>query len=300
MRKFTIFTAMLTIVVVVVVAEIVVNKYLPELGEGDGLANLDLSLPDNLDLAKITRTSVLNSGLDNRLGADVDEDAIPEDLKVERGEVKRVSIEKPEPEVELVAVEDIDLDSFLEDLDEENIEDFGFSSGFNEADIFIEEDSDIPDFEDENFAYTAPNVFIRQEQILGAGFKDAYLEEQPHNGYIFKNIEIGDLFDVEMDKTIIRTEDTLYAKGYVMTMGPNSNVNDVYNVLKIRADELLDTEINETNEFGVSSFYMNDARRNGTSFLIVRIDKYIYGFSYPKDFHSQIKNLLKLIGWEFK
>jgi hypothetical protein len=292
MRKFTIFTAMLTIVVVVVVAEIAVNKYLPELGEGDSLANLELSLPDDLDLAKITRTSVLDSGLGNRLGADVNRDAIPKDLKVESGGVEKV--ERP-------VVEDIDLDSFLEDLDETSIEDFGFSSGFNEVDIFVEEEeSDLPDFEDENFAYTAPNVFIRQEQVVGAGFKDAYLEEQAHNGYLFKNISIGDLFDVEMDKTIVRTEETLYAKTYVMRMGPNSNVNDVYNVLKIRADELLNTEINETNEFGVTSFYMNDARRSGTSFLIVRIDKYIYGFSYPKDFHSQIKNLLKLLEWEFE
>jgi hypothetical protein len=43
---------------------------------------------------------------------------------------------------------------------------------------------------------------------------------------------------------------------------------------------------------------MNDTKRPGTAFLTVKLGNLIYGFSYPKEYHPQVKNLIKLLEWE--
>ncbi|MEK7126491.1 MAG: hypothetical protein AAB848_00135, partial [Patescibacteria group bacterium] len=74
MKKFTVFTLILTVIVVVVVSEMFVNDYLPTLGGGEDKnssgENMEVNLPETLDLSKSMETSVLGD-TKNRLGADV-------------------------------------------------------------------------------------------------------------------------------------------------------------------------------------------------------------------------------------
>ena len=67
----------------------------------------------------------------------------------------------------------------------------------------------------------------------------------------------------------------------------------------MRGAEGLDVTVNETNEFAQGSFYLNDVRRSEVAFLAVRVGSMIYGFSYPKEYHSQVKNLVTLLDLEF-
>jgi len=106
------------------------------------------------------------------------------------------------------------------------------------------------------------------------------------------------LKDLDVKKYVIRTKTAFLAKIYVLKAGPSSTIEDVYNVLKTRAAEGLDTEINETNDFGENSFYMNDSRRTNTAFLTIKMRGLIFGFSYPKEYHTQIKNLVSLLQLE--
>jgi hypothetical protein len=283
MRKFTVFTVILTIIIVVVGAEIFANDYLPRLRGQDEGGEMSLTLPDELDLGGATQTNVL--------GADIDYSNIPmgDDLGF------------TEPEDLLRFEDEIDLEEIVIPLDG--------SVGLNEPlevpiatntlPVESASTSDISDFEDENFISYSVNVYLREDQIKSAGFAGAYLENEAHDGNMYKTIYVTDLYDVEMNKIAIRTSDTLFAKVYVFQVGGLSSVSEVYEVLKIRAAEGLDVEINETNEFGGASFYMNDSRRPDVSFLTVRIGAMMYGFSYPKEYHSQIKNLITLLDLEF-
>jgi len=124
------------------------------------------------------------------------------------------------------------------------------------------------------------------------------LEDDVHGGFLFKTIYIDDLNDVETKKYLVRTKTEFLAKIYIFRTGANTNIDEVYQVLKMRASEGLDVEVNETNDFGNGNFYINDLRRENTAFLVVKIENLIYAFSYPKNYHPQIKNLLALIGWE--
>lgn len=273
MRRFTVFTVLLTVVIVVVLAEMLVNDYLPKFRkDAVGTENgMTLDLPNDIDLS---------GGQANVLGSDVDFSKIPDS-------------NYPDIEYEEVTL-DIDSDDLLDISDDALLE--------IPADItptYVATESDVSDFEDENFVTFSANVFIREDMIKSAGFADAYLESEPHNGYLYKTIYLDDLPDVEVTKYAIRDEESLFAKVYVFQVGGLSSVSEIYEVLKIRATEALDVVVNENNEFGDESFYMNDNRRQGVAFLTVRFGAVLYGFSYPKDYHSQIKNLATLIDYEF-
>lgn len=282
MKKFTIFTVLLTVVVVVMVAETVVNRYLPTFDNGE--ENLSLTLPEDLDLSKITETNVLGA-----------------DLELETPVVEGEPVIEEEPVLE-------DPENVLR-----NDPDGASSDELDAVDpkkVTLptpkESDLDVPDFEDSDFVSSSgnsyePNVFISQDQVRAAGFStEAYLADEEFDGFLFKSIQVGDLFDVSVQETLIRSKDALFAKVYVFKMGPNSKASDVYKVLKTRGGEVKGGSVNETNDFGAGSFYFNDTGRTSTAFLVVRINSYIYAFSYPKNFQPQIKNLLKLILWEFR
>ena len=158
----------------------------------------------------------------------------------------------------------------------------------------------VSDFEEDNFVALSKSVLLRDEQIKSAGFTNAFLEDEAYDGSLYKTIYTDDLYDVDVKKIVIKTTDTLLAKVYIIKIGANSPLDKVYQVLKVRGSEGLDVEINETNEYGDSSFYINDTRRPNTAFLTVKVGDFIYGFSYPKEYHAQIKNLIQLLMWENK
>ena len=65
MQKFTIFTIMLTIIIIVIVSEIVVNEYLPSIDEDGNSENYSLNLPESLDTTKGIQTNILGADFDS-------------------------------------------------------------------------------------------------------------------------------------------------------------------------------------------------------------------------------------------
>lgn len=289
MQKFTVFTVILTILVVVVAAETFVNKYLPAL-TGDDVAMTEegagdqYNLPSELDLSAAIGANVL--------GAD--------------GSVGGVAVsESPAGIVDGVG-QSQDIGQALDFLevsggDSSAIEDplavSGDSSGgYSEyLDVSGGGYFDLEDFSG-TYDTSTVTVYLRDDQIANSGFVGAYLEPEDFDGFLYKTVTVGDLQGVDVEKYAITNSSTVFAKVYVILMdGEEANVADIYNVLKVRASEGLEAEINETNDYGSSSFYMNDARRENVAFLTVRIGSRIYGFSYPKQYHPQLKNLVSIL-----
>jgi len=156
------------------------------------------------------------------------------------------------------------------------------------------------DFEDANYAPALPDIYLRSDQVKSAGFVNATIQNEATDDMLFKTIYVGDLTDIEMTKYAIMNKEKPMVKVYVFTVGPNSDIANVYTALKTRAAEGVDSEVNETNSYGVASFYLNDSKRQSTAFLVVEFSNLIYGFSYPKEYNPQVKNLVKLLEWEFK
>lgn len=285
MKKFTVFTVILAITVIVTVSEMFVNNYLPNLGSGEG-EELTLTLPQSLDLSKIVKTDTLGASelgetsgsesvLSNKLGSDVEienfegsyDNAIPTGLSEEK--------------------------IVMEPADEEStgaykVEDKQVANTGDEA----------SDFEDQTFSMQNVNINLRQEQIDSAGFFGAYIEEEESDGKLYKTIDVADLYDTKMQKFVIRSEEELMAKVYIFSVGANSNIDELYQLIKSRCGQVPVSTVNETNEYGNGSFYLNDSSRGGTVFLTTKMGELVYGFSYPKTYHSQVKNLVQLLTWE--
>lgn len=289
MQKFAIFTIILTMVVVVVVSEIVVNDYLPSLdNEQTAGEDLTLTLPQTLDLSKSIATNTLNSGgLNNYLGADVEPGSAGAG-------------------VENLNATDDGGDGFKEIKLIDESDDFGQSyedlpDSLPVSNSVAISEPVLSDFEDaatNNVVLRSPSVYLREEQLRSAGFATAYLQDDVNDGMMYKTIKTDDLADVSLNKTLVKTDNELLAKVYVVSVGINSNINDVYEILKTRAASGLGATVNETNQYGLASFFINDSGRPNTAFLTVRIGGLIYGFSYPKEYHPQIKNLVQLLMWE--
>ncbi len=141
-------------------------------------------------------------------------------------------------------------------------------------------------------------MLLREDQIRSAGFASAYLEQEPHEGFLYKSIYIDDLYDVTSTKYVIKSTNQLLAKVYVFQIGPLSSLDEVYDVLKIRATEGLDMEVNEASGFGSSSFYMNDLRRPNVAFLTVKL-VLIFMVSHIQRISRSDQNLIKLLDMEF-
>ncbi len=260
MQKFTIFTVVLTLVIVVAAGELFVDKYLPNLvrtKKENTAVERGTPLPETLDISGSFSANVLES--DTEIISER-ETTLPEDSNYQSYE----------------AYEEVDVG----------------------VDAYSDSSSTLEDFEDEDFSTFSINAYIRDEQVKSAGFVGAYVEPEDHQGFLFKTVYVEDLYDVEFQKNLVRSENSLFAKVYVFKIGPDSSADEVYQVLKMRSSEGLNTEINENNEFGDGSFYMNDSNRSSTAFLTVKLGDVIYGFSYPKEYHPQIKNLVALIEWE--
>jgi len=297
MRKFTVFTVILSIVVVAIVAKLVVQEYIPKIDEyvGDtgltSVINSDQSSTDDTDSST------------QKLGFDLEKNAKP-------AVVTPSTIKDPEAQPEAISrtqdtvtVKDSDIAPKTEDLIPINIDDTKIapSTTVNTVtDITTPSvtNSDSKDFEDTSFVTFSTNGVIRDEQIKSAGFVGAYLEDEKDSGFLYKTVYTGDLKDVEVKKYVIRTKTSFLAKIYMLKAGPSTTIDSAYKVLKTRAAEGLDTEINETNDFGDSSFYMNDTRRANTAFLTVKMRGLIFGFSYPKEYHKQIANFISLLKME--
>jgi hypothetical protein len=281
MRKFTVFTVILTVLIVVVVAELFVDEYLPNLTKTDvSSEELNLNLPDSLDVSGLGQTNVL--------GSDVDYNSIQSEDLNDSDEYLDFQYE----EIPFNSGSELLLDTPIETTIDDNLL-------MQDTPTYAAPSSDIPDFEDGDTSSLKGNVYLREDMIRSAGFSGASLEEEAHNGFLYKTIFIDDLYDVEVVKYSVKTADTILAKVYIFKIGASADVHQVYEVLKIRASEGLDITVNETNEFGVNSFFMNDSGRSNAAFLTVRMGSLIYGFSYPKEYHAQIKNLIILLDLEF-
>lgn len=309
MQKFTVFTVILTLIVVVVAAQVVANQYWPSLGldslTGSQVAlNTTNPLPNSLDLsANVIGTNVPNAN-------SVQNPVNPMD--------KPISTLDPSTLPPTEFGDGLDPASGAGDVNSLNTVNLPISTDksiTSPTDLSVApsvntttpspqapQDSNSgtsDDFENNNFKPAVLNVYLNQDQLKSAGFTNATLDSESFDGFLYKTIYLQDLKDLKVFKNIIKSTDSTLCKVYIIDVGPMNSPKDVYNTLKTRGSEGLDIEINETNEFGDGSFFMNDSRRQNVAFLTVRFGNLIYGFSYPKEYHPQVKNLVKLLDMEF-
>ena len=280
----------------VVAAEMFVNDYLPELAyfggdqavtDGSGLVDTELAIVPGGE-------SLSESNLANAIGANV--------LGTGRAVNRKAPVEPVEPATQILDLEKMDFLNEESVVVSEVVVDAWQAplptEGTTNITIATPSDDLFADFESFDSSYVLKNtsVSLTNDHLISAGFTGAVLEPEDFDGFLYKTISVGDLYGLKVEKSLITNGVKQYSKVYVVTPEELASAPEIYSVLKVRASEGLEVEVNETNEFGDRSFYMNDLRRQHVAFLTVKIGTSIYGFAYPKDYHPQVANLVHLMG----
>lgn len=137
---------------------------------------------------------------------------------------------------------------------------------------------------------------IAFDMVGQAGFQNVTLQRIPFNGIMFERIDLRDFKSVPVVKqNLLQNNKTIIATFYEFHAKTEPLADEIFSFIKDRAAGPIEAEINETNDYGSGSFFINYSDKKNNAFLIVKTGTSVYAYSYPKGSHSLIESLIKLI-----
>ncbi|MCA9373837.1 hypothetical protein KC725_01615 [Candidatus Peregrinibacteria bacterium] len=242
MGKSNLFTLFVTVIVVVIAAEFLVNDY----GTIEDVGTNLLSADDN--------------------GEEVVEDEQPAH----------------------------DWSITFDELAGEEVEDKGIDEAtdisFDLGD-FEENDGESPSTTEE------PTTTAEAEISFGliglSGFQNVTLQRVPFNGILFERVDLRDFQSVEVvQQNLLQDNKEKIALFYEFHGDSDLLANEIYIYIKDKARNGLNVGINETNDYGDGSFYVNYTDIPDRAFLVVKTRESVYALTYEKRLHSFIESLL--------
>lgn len=132
--------------------------------------------------------------------------------------------------------------------------------------------------------------------INQVGFQNVTLQMVPFNGILMEKIDMRDFLSVPVVKqNLLEDNKSVVAEFNEFHAGSSILANEIYLLVKEKANSAIDTGINENNDFGEKSFYINYSDKKNSAFLVVKISESVYALRYEKALHSYIKTLLQLL-----
>lgn len=127
---------------------------------------------------------------------------------------------------------------------------------------------------------------INSESLSLAGFKNFVVKPQPFSGKLFDQFDLSMLaYLTIVDKTVTENSngnEMVVLRAYEFGLSDKYQNQEVYDFLKAKIKDELGVSINETNQFGMSSFYINFNQAKDNVFLVVKTRTNVYALSYPK------------------
>ncbi len=128
------------------------------------------------------------------------------------------------------------------------------------------------------------------------GFNNVVLQRVPFNGIMFQKVDMRDFQSVPIfQQNLLQNNRDWVAEFYELHAESQLLANEIYLLIKEKASNSIEAGINETNEFGNGSFYINYSDRSNTAFLVVKVRESVYAFVYKKDLHPFVKSLIQLL-----
>lgn len=155
-------------------------------------------------------------------------------------------------------------------------------------------------------AATPENFLVKNvssELLMKAGFNNVVVKPRPFNGRLFDRFDLDMLSYLNIvEKSVIQIIDgneTEVLRVYEFDFSDDAGAQEIYDFLKAKIKDELGVTINETNQFGLSSFYVNFNSNSEKAFLVVKTRTNVYALSYPKakinniNYFDLVSNLLK-------
>lgn len=128
------------------------------------------------------------------------------------------------------------------------------------------------------------------------GFHNIVLQRVPFNGIMFEKVDMRDFASVPIIRqNLLQNNREQVAEFYEMHSESQLLANEIYLLIREKALTAIEAGVNETNDFGSGSFYINYSNRPDNAFLIVKVRESVYAFVYKKELHSFIKSLIPLL-----
>lgn len=132
--------------------------------------------------------------------------------------------------------------------------------------------------------------------IHQVGFQNVTLQMVPFNGILMEKIDMRDFKSIpvirqnllEDNRRVVAEFNEFHAESSLLA-------NEIYLLIKEKAADSIDAGVNETNEFGEKSLYINYGGEKNNAFLVVKISQSVYALRYEKTLHNYIKTLLQLL-----
>jgi hypothetical protein len=139
---------------------------------------------------------------------------------------------------------------------------------------------------------------INSELLDKVGFKNFFIKPRPFDGLIFETFDASMLSYLNvLDRKVIQLIDgneVEVLRVYEFNLNDADAAAEVYSYLKISLKDQLGVSVNETNQFGLSSFYVNFQAPSDSAFLVVKTKGNVYALSYPKA-ENQETNYFNLV-----
>lgn len=143
-------------------------------------------------------------------------------------------------------------------------------------------------------ASTLPKITFAALQ--NAGFTNMVLQRVPFNGILFNTIDLRDFKSVSVvQNNLLENNKTQSAALYEFDAGSRMLANEIYALIKQKTTSLVGVIVNETKQFGETSFYINFNDSAQNAFLVVKLQDTVYALTYKKELHPLIKQLLLLL-----
>jgi hypothetical protein len=133
-------------------------------------------------------------------------------------------------------------------------------------------------------------VSVRVETLLPALDIDSvqYAEKE----YLNKLFQLIDTTKMPIDRSaygLFTVNGTTIGSVYEYRGKTELDAEAIYSQIKADSDAYPEITVNETNQFGESSFYINHIVKVGEVFVVFQKDNYVYAFAYKKDLHDKFR-----------
>lgn len=127
---------------------------------------------------------------------------------------------------------------------------------------------------------------INYANLKTAGLNNFVVKPKPFKGTLFDQFDLSVLNGLDVvEKSVVLNlngQEKEVITAYEFNFKDKESVGEIYSFLKSSIKGELGTTINETNKYGLASFYINFSEPVENAFLVVKMPENVYALSYPR------------------
>jgi hypothetical protein len=131
--------------------------------------------------------------------------------------------------------------------------------------------------------------------VKKAGFQNISLTPLDSNPLLFDTLDYEKFISLTVLVQNFAEGNSKIATAHEFVAKSRILAHEIYLLLKEKFSGRLGLTVNEINDFGENSFYINFPNHQDDAFLVVKKSEYVYALSYQKKYHSLIQKLFQLL-----